>query len=206
MMNKSLMLDEIYGVLMRKSDNSITMNTICDDLKCSKKTIYLLFGSKNELLHEVHGLYMNRLTNLLEEVSQLDCRPEQRLTCQIRILDQSGRTFFRSHLFKQLGKLSGIQDLIKRCEQRILSASFNYIVTEMELNQEKKERLERILGFIQVSIKMRYKIPHEQLEMTDSEFLEVLTMLLLSFINKGIHNDQIECFNENVPVDKMMAI
>lgn len=54
-------------ILMRTGDLSVRMDDVAQELSVSKRTLYEIFGNKEELLIECMKVHMTRISNLIED-------------------------------------------------------------------------------------------------------------------------------------------
>jgi len=183
-MNKKILLYDIYSILMQEDNKNITIDEICKQIKCSKKSIYKHFDSKNNMLLEIFELYTHNFKGLLSDISKFSCSPAQKLIFQIKIIDQSARLFFKSSLFKKLKPLKEFETLIVNIEKDILAVGFTKVIQELKVKPSHSEAFQNIVVFIVVSIKQYYTIGLPQKEINHKDFLQMLLTLLLSYISK----------------------
>ncbi len=183
-MNKELILYNIYNILMQKKEHPMTMDILSKNLKCSKKSLYKLFQSKNELLYEVFVLYIKQSKGVLNTIIELDCSGGQKLVFQIKALNHIAKLFFNSYLFQGLKSLHDFEAVLIKTERDFYSISFTHIVNELNIPENRKEKLMNILVFIGVSIKRRYTTTNHQEAVNDIQFSEMMVTLLQNYIQK----------------------
>lgn len=61
-------LDKILPVLMKNGLKATTMDSLASGLQMSKRTLYEIFGSKDEMFREVHKYFQNKMSTKLKEI------------------------------------------------------------------------------------------------------------------------------------------
>ena len=182
--NRRTMLYNIYSYMMQQSVEPITMDTLCSYMQCSKKSLYKNFRSKDEMLVEVYKLYDSNLRELLKDISNFESTPSQKLVFQIRNLHESGKILFKSYLFDHSQKIDEFKVLMRETERTTIALSLDVTINEMNLKEEQKRSIRRLVAFICLSIKNRYTNAQNVDNTSDAEFLDMMITILLSLLYK----------------------
>ena len=187
--NRKIMLYDIYAYMMQESVKPITMDTLCSYIKCSKKSLYKNFRSKDEMLLEVYRLYNSNLRELLKDISSFESTPSQKLVFQIRNIHESGKILFKSYLFDHSQKIDEFKVMMRETERTTIALSLDMTVDEMDLEEYQKRSIRRLVAFICLSIKNRYMNAQIVDNTSDAEFLDMMITILLSHLYKeGVKN------------------
>lgn len=158
------------------------MDKICLKIKCSKKSLYKCFSSKNAMLMEVFDFYNTQVKSIFVNISKLINDPKHKLILQIKALDKHSQIFFESSLFNELKKLNEFNLILQKTEQSIYLKSFVSIINEMQIGKKEKTEIHTILIFIATSITQRYVLQHRRHKFTNQQFLNMLIVLLESYL------------------------
>ena len=182
--NRKIMLYDIYAYMMQESLKPITMDTLCSYMECSKKSLYKNFRSKDEMLLEVYGLFNSNLRELLKDISNFEITPSQKLVFQIRNIHESGKILFKSYLFDHSQKIDEFKVRMRETERTTIAQSLDMTVGEMDLGEEQKRSIKRLMAFICLSIKNRYTNAEIADNTSDAQFLDMMITILLSLLYK----------------------
>lgn len=133
---KTKIINYSYDILFKYGFNNVTMDTIAQGLKISKKTLYKYFKSKDELIDNVIDLLTQSILKKIETIIAEDKNAIEKLTELLKIII---KTFSKINLdYFQFLNAKGFAhwEKIENFRQQVIATKYSQI-----LEQGKKEKL-----------------------------------------------------------------
>lgn len=129
--------------------DAITMDDLASELRCSKKTVYKHFDSKDDLLYALCDYEIAKWNDAAEQIFFNNKSDEGRLNAIIYKVDKSISCFFKAPIGQQFER----NDAIVNTYQKLRQQTFEYYL-EMAIQpyegflKKKKQRIEELIEFI----------------------------------------------------------
>ncbi|MEM6516172.1 MAG: TetR/AcrR family transcriptional regulator [Bacteroidota bacterium] len=179
-MTRQEILHRAHKLFLNNSNtNLVTMDNLATELKCSKKTVYKYFNTKDDLLNAMCDYEITKWNDAAEQVFFNNKSDVTRLNTIIYNVDKSISCFFKAPISQQFERKA----VVVNAYQNLRQQSFEYylkmaIQPYEDFLKKKKQSIEELAEFI-----ITYLETIHQKEQPNQSGVETLIFLVFNKIN-----------------------